>query len=426
MIFPTSCARAGSESSLPIPARTLAALVLASIALASCAPAEDEGAPDPFGAEPWEVVPELRIGAVDDPTYAFGYVGSMAIAPDGAIFSAHPQETEVRRWTPDGEADGRIGREGEGPGEFQRVSRTGFFGDTIWVWDSRQYRVSYFGPDGTFARSVSPKFEMGRVREGASTSHPRPSAPFPDGTFYGSEPSWSQAVALGDLTQVAHVHLDVDGTVLDTLYVQAQGKPDVLGLLRPNNQGGTFGPQPYGDGDLMSVDPDGEALFVLQRRAWGGEGSAELHVLKLSVTGDTIFRRSVEYEPRPLTDAEVDSALTARAVGMHSFMSRAEEGLTVAKLEERMREAMYVPDYHPPADDLVIGRDGTVWIRRTERGPDGREWWVLDRSGEPLARAVTPGGFGLSVADTDNLWGVERDELDVSYIVRYGVMKDPA
>lgn len=124
------------------PRPTFATTVLFSVLLAACSGSEASTG-TPFSASPWVLEgPEVRIGALDDPDYAFPSVLSLAVGPGGDVYTLHAQEAQVRRWTRDGEPAGTIGREGEGPGEFTRPSALGFFGDTLWVMDSRAYRVS--------------------------------------------------------------------------------------------------------------------------------------------------------------------------------------------------------------------------------------------------------------------------------------------
>ena len=51
------------------------------------------------------------------------------------------------------------------------------------------------------------------------------------------------------------------------------------------------------------------------------------------------------------------------------------------------------------------------------------ESWVLDAQGAPLARALFPADLRVAVIDGDTVWGIEMDELDVQYIVRYRLVK---
>ncbi len=168
-----------------------AAFLLALIAATGCQ--SDTGpAPDPFTGDPWTLSgPEIRIGSVDDPEYVFGMVAGLAPGPGGSLYSLHWREGSIRRWSAEGTPSGSVGRQGEGPGEFQQPTELGFFGDSLWVWDWDGYHVSYFDPEGTFLGRVSPSVDIG----GPEGSPPRPSRIFRDGTFLGIEPAWSHEIA---------------------------------------------------------------------------------------------------------------------------------------------------------------------------------------------------------------------------------------
>ncbi|MCY3942622.1 MAG: hypothetical protein OXG18_02505, partial [Gemmatimonadetes bacterium] len=97
--------------------------------------------------------------------------------------------------------------------------------------------------------------------------------------------------------------------------------------------------------------------------------------------------------------------------------------------EADVRDAMYRPSYLPAVRGIWQAGDGTIWLRRydpveTEDGESMTESWILDAEGAPLARALTPAGVGISVISGDTVWGIERDELGVQYMVRYRLVKD--
>ena len=73
--------------------------------------------------------------------------------------------------------------------------------------------------------------------------------------------------------------------------------------------------------------------------------------------------------------------------------------------------------------NLVAAEDGSIWLQCFSPVEEGVEWWVLGADGEPLATAVTPDGLRILLVTGDAVWGVETDELDVNYIVRYEIVK---
>ena len=391
-------------------------MTLASVAATGCGNCADSLA-DPFAGTPWTVDgPEVRIGSLDDPDYIFGPVVGLVESPDGVLYSMHWGEAVIRRWSPEGTPAGSLGREGEGPGEFQAVSGLGFFGDSLWVWDRRGYRVSYFDLDGALLGSVSPDVAMGTAEE----SPPRPTRPLRDGTFLGISPAWSHLIATGELTEAPYARLDRGGRTLATFWSMPYEQRDIFAIMADDGFGGTFTSQPFGDGFIPA--PGRRGLLVLERRTWAGAGEASVIVSSIGFDGDTLFTASIPYEPVPLPAERFDSVVAAWA---ESWSERS--GRFTAN-EAEIRAEMYRPSHLPAVNGIMEADDGSIWLRRfdpfhSQTGEPMTEWWVLDPGGAPVARALTPIGLTVRAISANAVWGVEQDELDVEYIVRYRLMK---
>ena len=373
---------------------------------------------DPFTANTWTLSgPDTRIGSRDDPDYVFGPVASLLVGPDGLLYTLHWREGTIRRWTPDGAPAGSIGRQGEGPGEFEQPVDMGFFGDSLWVWDMGNYRVSHFDPEGEFLGSASPTVDFG----GPDEIPARPDRPLRDGTFIGSVPAFSHMIATGELTESPHVHMDADGNVLARIWAMPYEPRDVFAIMSDDGVRGSFSSQPFDDGHSVTRGDDG--LLVLERRAWTGEGEAVVRVTKIGLGGDTLLAASVPYDPVPLPAERFDSAAADLAERWSGDTG------PFSATEAEVREEMYRPAYLPAVRRVTQADDGMIWLRRydpveTESGERMSEWWVLDAGGAPLARALTPAGVSLRVIGGDTVWGIETDELGVQYIVRYRLVKD--
>jgi hypothetical protein len=364
---------------------------------------------------------EVRIGSVDDPDYAFSQVNALDVAPDGAILSLHGQESQIRRWTPDGRPAGSVGRRGQGPGEFSRPNSMGWKGDTLWVMDVDGYRFSYFDSEGSFLGGLAPPVDLGSAelaRDGVLP--PRPAGLLRDGTVWSRTPAWSQQVVEGTLTRVFHFRTDPSGGVLDTLLVQPVGTNGTLGILY--SQGGVFTNQPFGDEVMVRSLPDLSGLLVVERPAPVAPGQAEFRVIRLDASGDTVFARAYPYTPTAIPRSRVDSIVQAQAESLHGFMGE-RTGIPLGEWRRRVAEALYAPAHHSPVAEAVPGRDGSLWFRLAPSRPEGPEWLVLDADGEPLRRVRVPERTRILAAETDRFWGVTQDDLDVDYIVRFRVVE---
>ena len=213
--------------------------------------------------------------------------------------------------------------------------------------------------------------------------------------------------------------MDADGTILAEIWAMPLKPRDQFAIMNDDGFGGRYGNQPFGDGYSASIGNDG--LLVLESRAWTGTGDPAVTVTKIGLTGDTVFTAPLPYDPVPLSAERFDSAVAAMVEDWSGF------GEPVPEAE--IRDAMYRPAYLPAVRGVMRAEDGTIWLRRfdpveSEDGESMTESWVLDAEGAPLARALFPADLRVAVIDGDAVWGIEMDELDVQYIVRYRLLKD--
>lgn len=400
------------RSHTPLPGLFLAALLAA-----SCG--EDKGSPGGVAfPTTWTIEgPDVRIGSIDNPDHAFVGVSQLATGPGGRLYSLHSREAMIRWWTPDGKLAGSFGSRGEGPAEFSRPSSMGFFGDTLWVSDIGRLRISYFDARGTFLGSGTSGANL-NPRDVNFTS---PLVPLRDGSILQRTPAALWKIEDGQVTETPVVRMDAEGNTLSLVWMNPHEVRDVR--VVPTPMGAGIGYQPFGDYVLSTVSEHG--LTVLHRRAWTGEGNASLTIARIDFDGDTIFEAGVPYEPAPLPTDRVEAHVhdEARRTEPEFF-----EGTTRAAYERAIREATYAPAYLPAVREMIVGQDGTVWLRRfdpveSESGDTLNEWWVLDAGGALLARALTPTGLRVMLVGPDVVWGVEYDEFDVSYIVRHRLVK---
>jgi hypothetical protein len=368
--------------------------------------------------------PQVRIGHVDDPDFAFTRVSAIEVGPDGTILSLHPQESAIRRWTGDGRPAGTIGRRGEGPGEFSRPQSMGWVGDTLWVLDLANYRFSFYSDDGSFIRSMAPPVDMGAPELAREGIHPpRPHRLLADGTIWSRSPAFSQQIMEGTVTRVLHARTQGDGSLLDTLGFQPVSPRGSLGIAFPGG-GGVFTSQPFSDEVLLQGVPDGSGLLIVERPVAGDPGTAAFTLTRVGVRGDTLFSRTYPYAPMPIPRERVDSVIEAQAASFHEFLGE-QRGIAMREWRRLVRDALYAPSHYPPVASMVPGRDGSVWLRPGAPDPDadgrGQEWIVLDPEGEPVQRVRVPEGARILLPEVDGFWGVVQDELDVEYITRFRV-----
>jgi hypothetical protein len=88
--------------------------------------------------ETWDLAREFRMGSIDDPEQSLTHFSELQVGPDDAMYIPQPREQRIRLYSRDGGLLRTIGRLGQGPGEFQTITRLGWSGDTLWVADRPQ------------------------------------------------------------------------------------------------------------------------------------------------------------------------------------------------------------------------------------------------------------------------------------------------
>ncbi|HRP08152.1 MAG TPA: 6-bladed beta-propeller [Gemmatimonadales bacterium] len=384
--------------------------ILLVLSLAACGdPAFRKTVPEHSTAS---VEADLRI----DPDSAdLSPIGVMLVARDGRILVTQTQDGQIRVFGPDGASLGSLGRPGEGPGEFSRLTRIGWIGDSIWALDPGLGRITIFDPDTGLVRSFT---SPGTRAQGASDGNPLAifvQAVLPDGSLRTlvavpkgvTPPDWAADVDSGSNH---YVRFAQDGEVIRRVAVQA-----------PDQCERTFAIGTSGVGSLriplcpspLSNDWDGAVTdFLAFAEVVPGADldQTSYRVAMLRYDGDTVFVREFPYQPLPVTDSIRDSVLER--------VNKSMEGMPPAYVSARPSYEM--PTTLPPLRRLLIGRDSTLWLEEEDVAPEHR-WKVLDLRGDPVGVVTVPAAVRLLVAQRDMVWGAETDENDLEGIVRMRV-----
>lgn len=109
-----------------------------------------------------ELLPIRTFGGLDVPEEAIlSFPSDMVVSPDGKIFVSDLQENKIVVFDSDGNVIDQFGREGKGPGEFQRPRFINLEGDVLRVFDANNNRIQYFSLDGDYLNMIPLKFIVG-------------------------------------------------------------------------------------------------------------------------------------------------------------------------------------------------------------------------------------------------------------------------
>jgi hypothetical protein len=204
-----------------IRALRMIAVVLPVSVAAACGPDRSAASADTFDADALPELAlreELRIGSVEDAAIGFSRIVAIAVADDGSVFVLEGQDRHVRAYDADGRLRRVIGRQGSGPGELEAPTRFGLLGDTVWVYDLRNQRITLFRTTGELIGTVPTTGVTVPVAVPGVTARVVPHEPRTDGRF-GSRLAVSSTggAELTDTFSVAALVFDASGAVVDSV-----------------------------------------------------------------------------------------------------------------------------------------------------------------------------------------------------------------
>jgi hypothetical protein len=160
---------------------------------------------------------------------------------------------------------------------------------------------------------------------------------------------------------------------------------------------------------ILRLSDDGRRMTHLTV-SMEGPDAGTFEVRMEDVFEGEIYRRRYPFEAQPISQAVRDSIVEARTQTMPP------------EIATPFRRNATFPPMFPPVAGLVGGRDGTLWIRMRDT-ETGRPYRVLDPGGEPIGSLTLPLDARIAVADRNNVWVIERDDLDVESLVRYRLVE---
>ena len=365
------------------------------------------GSPHVDELQPLSYVEEVRIGSLDDPDTGFSEIRGLDVAANGQVYVLESMAREVRVFSPEGRRLRTIGGPGEGPGEFQAPFQFGLIGDTLWVRDLLTQRISWFDAGGELLFETRGSGIV--VETGAAGGLLRifPGRPLPNGFV---EPDLSFTAGLVGSFSVPIIRFDRLGEVVDTVGWEQREF--------------TRGPVRVGGRDLYppSLRPtspvertQGSDSIVLSWSVPAGQADGLLDIVRLDPIGDTLYHGRLRYTPLPTPTSVLDSLLTG-PVSRARFFAVSER-----EMEDAIRSAIELPSFRPAVRRTQVGRDGTVWIELGTPSPDTAHWVLIEPDGTPRGRLGLPIRMTVEYSDGPTVWVVERDEVDVPWLVRLRV-----
>lgn len=368
------------------------------------------------------LIEEMRIGAIDGrDEEMLGSINVMAVDGAGNIFVYDRQVPVLRKYGPDGTYIATIGRAGGGPGEYANAD-----GGMIILEDGRlvlrdpgNARFTLYRPDGGHDSEW-----LGRG--GFSTSDPM--VVDTAGYVYSSvirqtvdgEDPWP-----GALWIVQQVKMTADGTPVDTLSVPRY-RFQRAELVARRGGGTSVNAVPFAARFHWAVHPFGDFVTAL-----GDHYAIDRH----------------QPDGRVLRIARDAAAVPVAAGEKQDAEARAIANMRNTDPDWRWNGPT-IPDTKPPITGLYTAEDGRIWVgvpaagepipederepaddRAPNRPPPARfrepvVFDIFEPDGRYIGRVHAPHGFSLyprPIFRGHHVWAVVRDELGVSYLVRFRI-----
>ena len=355
--------------------------------------------------------PALSIGDFTGPEETlFGDIESVARDAAGNLVVADNQALEIRVFDSEGRHLRSLGREGEGPGEFESLQGAWPVEDgSIVAADFRD--ITLFGADGTPVRTgrlVGPDratvLPIGLSGPGVLLSTAIPYR-FPSATALSAEDVLR--ALLDDLNPPVFFvrHRLADGILIDTVAEWSNRRTaPVSSGERRDLGGGRFSQTvsvqiPFAPRSAAAGSPHGVAFT--------GGVDFEIDVFDKAGSLRTIAR--LDEAPPVLTDAHLEAYATSSG-------TRERNAASIRRSIESYRE-LPLPESLPGYTSLLIADTGEIWAQRYAiRGARVRRWDVFAPDGVCFGRVSVPASFRVEEVSRGQILGVATDELGVERV----------
>ncbi len=373
---------------------TVALVITVSLAtLASCAPSEDAQTPDSFPpGTPLGInqTPLVCVGVLSgDTLQEFFQVVTPFLLPNRSLAVPLAGLNEIRVFGLDGSFITRLGRPGEGPGEFKSLIAAWPRGDTVEAFDRSLRRITRFLPDGS--TDVVP---LERVRSAQ--------AAIPGVLSNGWALMGVAEGPYGGRDRMA-LHLFARGGSHSGEIASVEG-------MERYSIGNSAGPHPISPMAFFAVGND---------RIYTGE-SLSPSVRVFDSEGTLV--REMNWQPEEGVSPDAASQIVIDAIVSEADPDRAQN------TRERL-EAFPIADRVSVFWGLMADEAGFLWIRPFDpskhslslgaRPGTGGNWLILSFTGLPVTSVAVPDDLKPTFVGSDALVGIRRDEHGVESVCAF-------
>lgn len=282
----------------------------------------------------------------------FGSVRSLLLDSAGSVYVLDPSFVQISVFDSTGALSRRVGRKGNGPGEYTLPYSIAWLGDSLAVLDPGNSRIMLVGPDGQWVRQWTSQRISGDLSVRLYRTLPR-------GFWNYGHKAGPDGRGISLFVRVA------SDSRSDTLAIYRAPEVANTGALCRHASGGLsfFGP-PFGAKSMAIPNAGGEQYVAL---------NTEYRIAVLGAAHDTLRVLERQATPAAVTDAEWEESLTE----WRTF----KEEYPAAHCD---RDGWTRPATKPVLEHLFTDSDQQLWVEVLSA--DGRFYEVFGPDGRLRAR----------------------------------------
>ena len=341
----------------------------------------------------------------------FARIRSVVADRDGRVYALEDTDQSIRVFGPDGRLLRTIGKRGAGPGEFAGARFLQVLGDTLWVYDNQNARLTPF--------STTTGALMANTRRGPL---PLRLLHLSSSGVFAAEPEREVARTAFRSHKVRVVHstgglasprvvAEYTRSIAPLSYFSyAEGKP----ISAANRLGQLNTRQPLESAALLAPGHAGGSVVLVQREpAAQSSGSnpfaatARSHTIRIVIVGpraDTLAHLRVAVPTLSVTDAHV--AAIVDSLARPGLIAR---GQRLVGDHAEIRDSLYRPPVWPATTEVFVGSDGTIWLRQPSPPSTETRFWRLRSDGTVLPSVSVGAGLVIHQVSEHRIWGVRED-----------------
>lgn len=305
---------------------------------------------------------KLNIGEAEGKEeYMFSQIGSIAVDDEERIFVSDWKESHIKVFDKDGSYLMTIGRKGQGPGEFERITALQITNQKeLMIYDGNSRRISFFSLEGKLIRSQdTSKIQALSFRQNS------------EGNFLASK------ATLDPKNFLAVTELSIYDSELDKFTHIAESEPqDVFTPFLP-----------------FTV----WLLTETDRIIYGNNQTYEFYIL--GPIGNPLRKIVRDYDPVKITEEEKKARLN----------------------ELEQPENKEVPDFHPPYRRFTADSEERIFVQTWERPRNNEGYFhdVFDSEGRFITKIAFK--FPPQIWKMGKFYSIEEDEDGYQMVKRYKI-----